>query len=196
MEPNLKERRLELGLTLEDVGNMTGVGKSTVRKWENGDIANMGRDKIAKLAKALRVSPLYIMGLETIKTDQVPVVSEISAGQPLYSEENIIEYAQVPAFLNSPTKELFYLKVTGDSMDKEFKENDLVLVEKDSVIENGQIGVVRINGYNATVKRVKYDNERIILLPESNNPDHLPQIYTEDDEIHFIGRVISVQKFY
>ena len=48
---DLKERRKELNLTLEDVGNYVGVGKSTVRKWENGDIANMKRDKIASLAK-------------------------------------------------------------------------------------------------------------------------------------------------
>ena len=58
----LKNRRLSLGLTLEEVGNAVGVGKSTVRKWETGDIANMRRDKIANLADALHTSPAYIMG--------------------------------------------------------------------------------------------------------------------------------------
>ena len=48
-------RRKELGLTLEDVGNAVGVGKSTVRRWENGMIKNMGRDKISKLAKILKM---------------------------------------------------------------------------------------------------------------------------------------------
>lgn len=66
METDIKTklylRRKELGLTLEEVGNMVGVGKSTVRKWETGDIENMKRDKIALLAKALQVSPAYIMG--------------------------------------------------------------------------------------------------------------------------------------
>ncbi len=60
----LKERRLELGLTLEEVGNIVGVGKSTVRKWETGAIENMKRDKISLLAKALQVSPAFIMGWE------------------------------------------------------------------------------------------------------------------------------------
>lgn len=60
----LSKRRKELGLTLEDVGNIVGVGKSTVRKWETGDIENMKRDKIALLAKALKISPLVIMGWE------------------------------------------------------------------------------------------------------------------------------------
>ena len=58
----IKARRKELGLTLEEVGNIVGVGKSTVRKWETGDIANMRRDKIARLAGALQVSPAELMG--------------------------------------------------------------------------------------------------------------------------------------
>ena len=41
MGEKMKMLRLQLGLTLEEVGNRVGVGKSTVRKWENGEIANM-----------------------------------------------------------------------------------------------------------------------------------------------------------
>jgi len=54
----IKARRMELGLTLEEVGQAVGVGKSTVRKWENGLIKNMGRDKIAALAKVLQMDPV------------------------------------------------------------------------------------------------------------------------------------------
>lgn len=55
------ERRKELGLTLEEVGQAVGVGKSTVRKWENGLIKNMGRDKIAALAAVLKMSPVELV---------------------------------------------------------------------------------------------------------------------------------------
>lgn len=61
MDSLLKNRRLEKRLTLEQVGEMVGVGKSTVRKWENGMIENMGRDKIISLSKALDISPLQIL---------------------------------------------------------------------------------------------------------------------------------------
>lgn len=64
MKPDIKSRRLELNLTLEEVGKLVGVGKSTVRKWETGDIENMKRDKIVKLANALKVSPSFIMGVD------------------------------------------------------------------------------------------------------------------------------------
>ena len=57
----LYDRRKELGLTLEEVGQAVGVGKSTVRKWENGLIKNMGRDKIVKLARVLQLSPVDLV---------------------------------------------------------------------------------------------------------------------------------------
>ena len=57
-------RRKELGLTLEEIGNATGVSKSTVKKWENGFIANMRRDRIEKLAKILQISPITLLGID------------------------------------------------------------------------------------------------------------------------------------
>ncbi len=62
MAQRIKELRQKKGLTLEQVADVVGVGKSTVRKWETGMIANMRRDKIASLAKALGTTPEYLMG--------------------------------------------------------------------------------------------------------------------------------------
>jgi len=61
VQEKIKQRRLELGLTLEQVGDKVGVGKSTVRKWEIGKIKNMGRDKVALLSIALKMSPLDLI---------------------------------------------------------------------------------------------------------------------------------------
>ena len=58
----IRRRREELSLTYEQLGNMIGVGKSTVRKWETGMIENMRRDNIVSLAKALNISPAVLMG--------------------------------------------------------------------------------------------------------------------------------------
>ena len=78
MKDKIKQRREELGLTLEEVGNIVGVGKSTVRKWETGDIANMRRDKIAKLAVALRTSPAYLLGYDEVEKTADPKVDGLS----------------------------------------------------------------------------------------------------------------------
>ena len=62
MAQRIKYLRQSKGLTLEQVADVVGVGKSTVRKWETGMIANMRRDKIASLATALGTTPEYLMG--------------------------------------------------------------------------------------------------------------------------------------
>ncbi|MEY8370160.1 S24 family peptidase [Aerococcaceae bacterium 50-4] len=73
---DIKSRRQELGLTLEQVGDMVGVGKSTVRKWEQGMIENMRRDKISLLASALKISPLLLINDE--KPSESTVSSQIN----------------------------------------------------------------------------------------------------------------------
>ncbi len=60
----LKNRRIELGLTMKEVSEIVGVSEATISRWESGDIANMRRDKIAALANALQMSPAVIMGWE------------------------------------------------------------------------------------------------------------------------------------
>lgn len=60
----IRDLRALHGLTLEQVAQQVGVGRSTIRKWETGMIENMRRDKIAKLAAALHTTPGYLMGWE------------------------------------------------------------------------------------------------------------------------------------
>lgn len=71
LSEKIKRLRSERGMTLEQVAKIVGVGKSTVRKWETGAIANMRRDKIDNLAIALGTTPAYLMGWnKTTPTDE------------------------------------------------------------------------------------------------------------------------------
>lgn len=83
MAKKIKELRLARGLTLEQVATIVGVGKSTVRKWETGMIANMRRDKIADLAKALGVTPEYLMGWETNEKEISPGKVDLTEGEKI-----------------------------------------------------------------------------------------------------------------
>jgi len=132
--------------------------------------------------------------LETLPVKKITVVSQISAGLPIYSEENLVDYIYFSKDKMSADKEEFGLKVSGDSMNKIFDEGDVVVIEKDSIVENGQLGVVMINGYNGTVKRIRYNNDQVILIPESNNPNHYPQVYNKNDEVKIVGRVVASVK--
>ena len=60
----IKMYREKKGYTLEELGNRVGVGKSTIRKWENGIIKNMRRDKIQILAEVLGCSPLEFIDVD------------------------------------------------------------------------------------------------------------------------------------
>lgn len=84
MGKKIEMLRKERGLTLEELGEKVGVGKSTVRKWENGMIANMRRDKIAKIAFALGVTPGHLMGWE----------EESKEGKPASYSENEIAHIE------------------------------------------------------------------------------------------------------
>ena len=77
MAQRIKALRQKKGLTLEQVADVVGVGKSTVRKWETGMIANMRRDKIADLAKALGTTPAYLMGWEDENVEKEVSPSEL-----------------------------------------------------------------------------------------------------------------------
>ena len=83
MARKIKQLRQDQGLTLEQVAKVVGVGKSTVRKWETGMIANMKRDKIADLAKALGTTPAYLMGWEddTEEKPTSPTIEDLSEGE-------------------------------------------------------------------------------------------------------------------
>lgn len=180
-----------------------GLAYTTVRSILERGVFNAKVENVIKICNGLNIRPEDIMDikkpepqLETLPVKKIPVVSKISAGLPIYSEENLIDYIYFATNKLNSDKEEFGLKVSGDSMDKIFQDGDIVVVEKDSIVENGQLGVVMVNGYNATVKRIRYNGDQIILIPESNNSNHYPQVYGKDDEVKIIGRVVASQKLF
>lgn len=173
---HLKRRRKELNMTLEEVGNIVGVGKSTVRKWETGDIENMRRDKIALLAKALKTSPLYIMGLvdepEEVNGNRtgIPLIGTICAGDGLLAEQNIEEHIHYP--LPHKRQPDYALRVKGDSMTGAgIEDGDIVYMRHASWADyNGQIVAALINDReDGTLKRIRWsvDSPLIRLEPEN-----------------------------
>ena len=80
IKDRIKTRRLELGLSAEKVAEMVGVSKSTVIRWENGDISSLRSDIIANLAYTLQVSPDYLI-LSDINTNYLSAFSAKQIGE-------------------------------------------------------------------------------------------------------------------
>lgn len=160
---------------------------------------NFAKDGLRATLKGLSEQLIPFKKLNPKKIMVVPVLGSIRAGKPILAEEHIEGYFPIDRDLAKGGKDYFYLKVVGDSMDKEFKEGSMVLVEHQNhnYFTSGEIGVVLINGFEATVKKIIINDNKITLIPCSNNPEYKEETYDmAKDEIRIIGRVVLAVKKY
>ena len=158
-------------MTLEQVGNLIGVGKSTVRKWENGMIENMGRDKIILLSRALNISPLDILEMNTddgkedikdiylrLNKDNQSLVYNFAKSK--LDEQNTISDNVVP-FPTTLNLDAVVSAGTGEWQDDNFKEE----VEYDGQIPNHDY-VVRVNGDSM---QPLFEDNQILFIRKTND---------------------------
>jgi SOS regulatory protein LexA len=127
----------------------------------------------------------------TVPILKVPVLGYIAAGQPIFAEDHIEDWIEIPNMWNLKTSEVLVLKVKGDSMiGSRIFEGDKVVVKIQPEVENGEIAVVNINGDEATLKRVKKtESGQVILWPD--NPKYEPTL-VNNENARIIGKVIQV----
>lgn len=209
----LKSRRIELRLTQDDIANKIGVSKATVSRWESGNISNMRRDRIAKLAEILQISPAVIIGIKD--TNVTPVIecsshkysyldAPISAGTP----ETFDDVYELPSisiadcFLGryAGNKDVVIMRVNGESMNRIIPDKSVIAVKRNvdiNSIHDGDIVVVYINGSNCgyTVKHFYRDTKKdiIILRPDSTCTSFTDITVNKenDDSLYLIGKVIA-----
>ena len=116
----------------------------------------------------------------------VPLLGTVAAGMPLLAQENIENYFPIPTEM-LPDKEVFMLRVKGDSMiEAGIFNGDLIFVEKTVTAENGEI-VVALLDDSATVKRFYKENGHYRLQPENSSME--PIIV---DEVQILGKVFRL----
>lgn len=71
LKENLKNKRLELKLTLDDVSKKVGIGRSTLHRYESGIISNIPFDKLEKIAEVLNTTPDKLLGWNGITKKDV-----------------------------------------------------------------------------------------------------------------------------
>ena len=117
----------------------------------------------------------------------IPILGEISAGQPLIAEENYI--GELPYFGNEINTELIALKINGDSMiDAGLYNDDLVVIDKSLIPADGDIGAFLIHNTEATVKYVDTIADKRYLIPANKDYDNIEI----DENITQIGKVVSL----
>ncbi len=198
IKDNIKKKRKERKMTLEDVAKIVGVTRQTVQKYESGVVSNIPSDKIELLAKALHTTPAYIMGWESDEQDflsvpniepmpqlkKVPLLGTIACGKPILDEENIEGYVDVPTYVKCD----FTLKCKGDSMvNARIYDGDIVCVKQQPIVENGEIAAVLIDNEVALKRFYKYD-DLVILMADSQNFKDLEFRKNQIDDICVIGK--------
>ena len=207
MNKRISDRRKELGLTLDEVAAFVGVNKGTVSRWESGEIDNMRRDKIAKLAEVLKVSPLFIMGMQDTapaappprtrkKGVKIPVLGTIAAGIPIEAIEDVLDYEEIDPDL-ARTGDFFALQIRGASMEPVLYEDDIVIVRKQPTVDTGDIAIVLINGDEATVKKIHRDISGVFLIGY-NSAVYEPHFYINEEienlPVQILGKVIELRR--
>ena len=196
LKERIRNRRLEIGMTLEQVAAKVGVATATMQRYESGEIGNIKLTMVEKIANALNCAPGFLLGWNgnvhnaSGKLVTIPLLGKIPAGIPMEVIEANAEFIDTPEF-EVKDGDYFYLKVVGDSMiGSRIYDGDLVLVRKQPDVESGEIAVVRVNSYDATLKRVKKVDGKVILYPD--NPKYNP-IIINDSDAEIIGKVVKVE---
>ena len=198
----IRNKRIELQLTMKQVADAVGVSEGTVSRWESGEIENMRRDKVASLSKLLSIDPRIIMGwnidnheesipsysnITPIAKKKYPLYDGIAAGQPRLMPDGIETYVESTTDIKAD----FVLKVHGDSMiGARIHDGDLVFVRQQPEVENGEIAAVAI-GDEATLKRVYRYGDTLSLRAE--NPAYKEMVFTGEElnNIHILGKAIA-----
>lgn len=204
MNRRIRERRLALNLTQEELAHRLGMQKSAIAKYESGRVENIKRSTLAKMSEILECSPAYLMGWDDadsqipsfdnilpIQTKRVPLLGEIACGQPIFCTEDRESYVEAGTDVRAD----FCLKARGDSMvGARILDGDLVFIQRDAELENGQIFAVAIDE-EATLKRVYYDAKSQVLQLMAENSRYAPLIYTGEtlDHVHILGKAVAFQ---
>ncbi len=195
------------GLSYNELAKQTGIPKSALQRYATGETEKIPVDRIEAIARAAGVSYKYITGwrenentpsniipIDDIQFVKIPVIGQVAAGTQCLADMEITDYNYVPSDDIVSGETYVFLRVTGDSMYPDIKENDLVLVKCQNAADNGSIAVVIIDNEDGIVKRVIYGKNFIEL--QSINPMYPPRRFENDEmtRIHIFGIVKQIKR--
>ena len=191
---NLKILRERRQMTQQQLADKLDISRSTVGMYENGS-REPDFETLELIADFFNVNMDRLIGnLNPIDNRMIPVLGYVRAGLPIEAVENILDYEEISDNM-ARQGEYFALKIKGDSMEPRMRQGDVVIVKKQTVVDNGDIAVVLVNGNDATVKKFfKYDSGINLI---SFNPNYEPFTFTPEQvntlPVQVIGKVVELR---
>lgn len=207
----IREFREKRNLTQEEIAEYLDTTAQTVSRYEIGD-RKTNQDILFKLAEYFKVSindffpPLSFDNGTLIDpesdTIQIPVLGKIPAGMPLEAieDEYTVDTIDIPKEWFRGNSKYFALKLEGDSMEPDYLDQDIVIFKQASDCESGQDCCIRINGFDATFKRVRKQENGIMVIPlnENNSTGFISTFYSKEDiermPIEILGIVKQIRR--
>ena len=201
MKYRIREAREKLGWTQSDLAKKMGTTQQTIQRYEAGAV-DVNSSKLVRLAEILGTTVDYLIGIPTNAVPARPggvprpVIGRISAGPfgTVYEESG--EELDVPDDVWECHRGGFWMRVSGNSMNRLFAEGSMVYVDPACEVRNGDVGVACVNGDEGTVKRIFFEPNNVMRLhPESYDPEYRDRVIDEDDpespSFHIEGKVVS-----
>lgn len=196
---NLKQMLAVRGMRQTELAEAVGVPKQTVSNWCHAVSMPKSIAVLDKVCEVLTCGRDDLLGAsEGVKQRtviRIPVLGRVPAGVPLEAIEDITDYEELDPKKFSPDFDYFALTIHGDSMEPKMSEGDVVIVRKQDDAESGDICIVRVNGSDATCKRVrKYrDGIELISLNPSYGPMYFSSEQVESYPVRIIGKVVELR---
>lgn len=194
----IAEARIAKGWSQQELAEKLDTTQKTIQRYESG-ARDIKSSVLIKLSSVLGVTISYLLGMENAalpnnSTIDVPLYGSIAAGEPIEMME--VEDSQpIPVKVHEKFPDAFLLRVEGDSMNRILPNGSYALVDpaqKEPI--SGKPYAVCVNGFDATIKRVRRLNNGFELVPDSTDPTYVPKVFNYNepgtDPVTVIGRVV------
>ena len=202
----IRDRRVALGLSVDEVASKLGKNRSTVYRYESDYIENLPISILGPLSEVLETSPTYLMGWLDGEDEDVrhighslrfKIINDTAAGgKPVPNDDSHVEYITFPDDIDAS----HCVRCKGDSMLPKYQDGDLVFIRVQPMVENGQVAAVKVPAgdgrYATTLKMVYYKPEASRLVLRPINPIYDDLVYEGDklDGVQIVGPAVSMYR--
>lgn len=204
---NIKHLRQLKGMSQQSLADKVGIDRSTISRIENNEIETT-IDNAIKISEVFDIpigelitKNLQFDNAELIEDENVayiPVLGVIKAGIPIEAQQDILEYVDIPKRWLQGGKTFYGLKISGDSMYPKYQTDDIVIFEKneDMYQADNKDCAILINGFDATFKKLKINQNGITLIPYNlDNSDGFETTYYDSEQVRTLPiRIIGIAR--
>lgn len=194
LKDKIKEYRKYNGWTQAELAKKINVSQQTVGSWEVGR-AEPNSEALKTLSNLFGISVDHLLGQKNFSNEidiagvipekhTIPILGRIAASAPsgLVSDYEGKISIQPSTIKRYSGKNIFALRVLGDSMNRIIPEGAIAIIHKTTEWEDGDVCAVTINGDDATLKQVFHTGKGIRFTPLSYSKFHAPWEYIKDED--------------